>query len=53
MSEEKKDRIPTVIKKIGEMTYKVRIHFNDKATETLQEKLERLIREDIKHSKKK
>lgn len=53
MSEEVKDKIPTIIKKIGEMTYKVRVHFNEESTEDLQGKMERIIREEVKNPPKK
>lgn len=53
MSEEVKDKIPTVIKKIGEMTYKVRVHFNEQSSEDLQGKMERIIREEVKKPTKK
>lgn len=53
MSEEKKDIIPTVFKKIGDMTYKVRVHFNEDSKEDLQGKMERIIREEVKNPSKK
>ena len=49
MSDEVKEKIPTIIKKIGEMTYKVRVHFNEESTEDLQGKMERIIREEVKN----
>lgn len=52
MSEEKKDNIPTVIKKVGDMTYKVRVHFNEDSKEDLQGKMERIIREEVKNPKR-
>ena len=53
MSEETKEKIPTVIKKIGEMTYKVRVHFNEDSKEDLQERMERIIREEVKNPQNK
>lgn len=53
MSEEVKEKIPAVIKKIGEMTYKVRVHFNEDSKENLQEKMERIIREEVKNPQNK
>ena len=52
-NQESKDKIPTVIKKIGEMTYKVRVHFNADSKEDLQEKMERIIREEVRNPSKK
>lgn len=52
-NQESKDKIPTVIKKIGEMTYKVRIHFSEDSKEDLQGKMERIIREEVKNPRKK
>ena len=45
MQENKKDQnigIKT-IKKIGKATYEVIVHFNENATETMQEKLKRIM----------
>lgn len=53
MNEEVKERIPTIIKKIGEMTYKVRVHFSEESTEDLQGKMERILREEVKNPPKK
>ncbi len=51
-NQESKDKIPAVIKKIGEMTYKVRVYFNEDSKENLQEKMERIIREEVKNPSK-
>ena len=39
------------IKKIGKATYEVVVHFNENATETMQEKLKRIILREKKKKK--
>ena len=39
---------PTVRKQIGKTTYLVRIHFSETAKETLQDKILRLLREEVR-----
>lgn len=39
---------PTFRKQIGKTTYIVRVHFSETAQETLQEKIERMIRDEVK-----
>jgi hypothetical protein len=38
---------PTFRKQIGKTTYIVRVHFSETARETLQEKIERMIRDEV------
>ncbi|NMA16207.1 MAG: hypothetical protein GX935_03020 [Erysipelotrichia bacterium] len=37
------------IKKIGKDTYKVIVHFNENATETMQDKLKRIMFKEMEH----
>lgn len=39
------------IKKIGKATYEVVIHFNENATETMQDKLKRIILREMEREK--
>ena len=39
------------IKKIGKVTYEVVIHFNENATETMQDKLKRIMLREIESEK--
>jgi len=41
---------PALIKKIGNTTYIVNIHFNENAKETLQQKIERMLKDEVKYS---
>ena len=38
---------PAVRKKIGNITYIVKVHFSDTATETMNDKIKRMIRNEI------
>lgn len=38
---------PALVKKIGKTTYKVRVHFSTTSTETMSDKIKRLIKRDI------
>lgn len=40
---------PTVKRKIGKMTYIVKVHFNNNATETMADKIKRMLRNDLKN----
>lgn len=42
-----KTACPAVRKKIGKTTYIVKVHFSDKATETMNDKIKRMIRNEI------
>ena len=39
-------------KKIGKATYEVVVHFNENATETMQDKLKRIMLREMEHEKK-
>ena len=39
---------PTVRKQIGKTTYIVRVHFSQTAKETMEDKLKRLLREEVR-----
>ena len=41
---------PALVKKIGKTTYKVRIHFSNTSTETMSDKIKRLILNDSEKS---
>ena len=38
---------PTVRKQIGKTTYIVRVHFSQTAKETMEDKIKRLLREEV------
>lgn len=42
-----KEDKPDLIKKIGKTTYKVKVHFNPKARETMSEKIVRMLRNEV------
>ena len=39
------------IKKIGKVTYEVSVHFNENATETMQDKLKRIMLREMEREK--
>ena len=41
---------PSVKKKIGKTTYIVKVHFSKNATETMSDKIKRMIRTDIQQN---
>ena len=41
-------RCPTVRKQIGKTTYIVRVHFSQTAKETMEDKIKRLLREEVR-----
>ena len=41
---------PTVRKQIGKTTYIVRVHFSQTAKDTLEDKMKRLMKDDVKSS---
>ena len=49
-SEKRKRKIscPTVRKQIGKTTYIVRVHFSQTAKETMEDKIKRLLREEVR-----
>lgn len=52
-NKEQKENTPTIFKKIGGVTYRVKVHFNEKSGEDMQKKIERLIRDEVKNPQKK
>ena len=38
---------PALVKKIGKTTYKVRVHFSQTSTETMSDKIKRMLRYEI------
>jgi len=40
---------PDFVKKIDKTTYRVKVHFNPNARETMQDKIIRMLRNEIKH----
>ena len=38
---------PALVKKIGKTTYKVRVHFSDTSTETMSDKIKRMLRNEV------
>ena len=41
---------PSLVKKIGNTTYIVNVHFKENAKETLQQKIERMLKDEVKYS---
>ena len=41
---------PALVKKLGKTTYKVHVHFSDTSTETMSDKIKRLILNDSEKS---
>ena len=39
---------PTVRRQIGKTTYIVRVHFSETAKETMEDKIKRLLREEVR-----
>jgi hypothetical protein len=40
--------VPTVRKQIGKTTYIVRVYFSETAQETMQDKIKRMLREEVR-----
>ena len=38
---------PALVKKIGKTTYKVRVHFSDTSTETMSDKIKRMLKNEM------
>ena len=38
---------PVLVKKIGRTTYKVRVHFSQTSTETMSDKIKRMLKNEI------
>ena len=51
MTETKTKNAVPAVKKIGKTTYIVKVHFSKGATETMSEKIERMIRQEIQQNK--
>ncbi len=41
------EEVPVLIRKIGKTTYKVRIHFSNTNTETMSDKIKRMLKNEI------
>ena len=41
------DNLPALVKKIGKMTYIVRIHFSETSTEPMEDKIKRMLKSRI------
>ena len=39
---------PALVKKIGRTTYKVRIHFSQTSTETMSDKIKRMLKNEVR-----
>ena len=39
--------IPALVKTIGKTTYKVRVHFSNTSTETMSDKIKRMLKNEI------
>ena len=39
---------PTIRRKIGQTTYSVRVHFSETAKETMEDKLKRMLRDEVR-----
>ena len=44
------DRPPDLVKKIGNTTYRVWAHFSETSRETLEDKIHRMLREDVRRA---
>ena len=42
------DNPPALVKKIGKMTYIVRIHFSETSTETMEDKIKRMLKNEVR-----
>ena len=42
---------PSYMHKVGNITYKVNVHFNEKSSETIDDKIKRMILEDCNNPK--
>ena len=45
-----RDARPTLVKKIGKTTYRVTIHFSTTSSETMSDKIKRMLRNEISQS---
>ena len=44
----KPDTPPSLVKKIGKNTYRVWAHFSETSTETMEDKIKRMLREEVR-----
>nr|WP_325259409.1 transposon-encoded TnpW family protein [uncultured Oscillibacter sp.] len=44
----KPDTPPSMVKKIGKTTYLVWAHFSETSTETMEDKIKRMLREEVR-----
>ena len=42
------ENTPAMVKKIGKTTYKVRVHFSNTSTETMSDKIKRMLKNEIR-----
>lgn len=42
------DTPPALVKKIGKITYRVWAHFSETSTETMEDKIKRMLREEVR-----
>ena len=47
-----KEGKPDFVKRIGKTTYRVRVHFNPNSRETMQDKIIRMLRNEVNQSQK-
>ena len=43
------ENTPAMVKKIGKTTYKVRVHFSQTSTETMSDKIKRMLKNEIQN----
>ena len=48
---DKHEKTPTFFKKVGNITYRVKVYFNEKSKENMQQKIERMLRDEIRSKK--
>ena len=46
----KPDTPPALVKKIGKTTYRVWAHFSETSTETMEDKIKRMLREEVRQA---
>lgn len=45
------ENTPAMVKKIGKTTYKVHVHFSNTSTETMSDKIKRMLKNEIQQMK--
>lgn len=40
--------VPALVRKIGKTTYKVRVHFSTTSTETMSDKIKRMLKNEVR-----